>query len=155
MPSSREKTIGESFQAQTKYRRGALPPKTGKVVSPFKVYANPLQLEQVFINLATNARDAIEATGRGTGSIAIKTRLDGNFVEVSFKDDGCGMNDLTKTKAFNPFFTTKEVGKGMGIGLSLSYGILNKIQASIVVQSELGKGTEFVIRVPVDFRNLA
>ena len=47
MPSSREKTIGESFQAQTKYRRGALPPKTGKVVSPFKVYANPLEVASV------------------------------------------------------------------------------------------------------------
>src|SRR5436309_11245678 len=90
------------------------------------VYSNPLQLEQVFINLATNARDAIEATGRGRGTIAISTRQAGNFLEVAFHDDGCGMSDKTKTKAFNPFFTTKEVGKGMGLGLSLSYGILSK-----------------------------
>ncbi len=122
---------------------------------PALVYANPLQLEQVFINLATNARDAIESTGRGTGNIWIRTKALGNFVEVRFKDDGHGMNDRTKSKAFNPFFTTKEVGKGMGLGLSLSYGIISKIHGSILVESELGKGTEFLIRIPKDFRELA
>ncbi len=119
------------------------------------VYANPLQLEQVFINLATNARDAIEATGRGRGTIWIRTKAVGKFVEVHFTDDGIGMNDRTKAKAFNPFFTTKEVGKGMGLGLSLSYGILNKLHGSIVVQSEIGKGATFVIRIPLDFREVA
>jgi PAS domain S-box-containing protein len=120
-----------------------------------KVYANPLQLEQVFINLAANARDAIEATGRGSGSLRIATRTVKGFVEVSFRDDGCGMTEKNKAKAFNPFFTTKEVGKGMGLGLSLSYGILSKLQGSIVVESEIGKGAEFVVRIPVDFRELA
>jgi PAS domain S-box-containing protein len=118
------------------------------------VYGNPLQLEQVFINLSTNARDAIESTGRGSGNIWITTRDDGDFVEVSFRDDGGGMNERTKSKIFNPFFTTKEVGQGMGLGLSLSYGILNKIHASIVVESELGKGTRFIIRIPKDFREV-
>jgi PAS domain S-box-containing protein len=120
-----------------------------------KIYANPLQLEQVFINLATNARDAIEATGRGKGVIRIHTRSAGDFVEVLFRDDGIGMSERTKTKVFNPFFTTKEVGKGMGLGLSLSYGILSKLQGSIVVESELGKGAAFVVRIPKDFRELA
>lgn len=124
----------------------------GKKIS--KVYANPLQLEQVFINLSTNARDAIEAAGRGTGNVWIEAHDSKDFVEVSFKDDGCGMNERTRSKIFNPFFTTKEVGKGMGLGLSLSYGILNKIHASIVVESELGKGTRFVIRLPKDFREV-
>jgi len=118
------------------------------------VYANPIALEQVFINLASNARDAIEATGRGNGKIVIKTKSSGNFIEVSFKDDGCGMNERTKSKAFNPFFTTKEVGKGMGMGLSMSYGILNKLQGSIIVNSEAGKGTEFIVRLPQDFREV-
>jgi len=118
------------------------------------VYANPVQLEQVFINLATNARDAIEATGRGSGRIEIHTKQSGKFIEVSFKDDGMGMDDRTKSKAFNPFFTTKEVGQGMGLGLSLSYGILSKIHGSIVVQSEVGKGAAFLIRIPQDFREL-
>jgi PAS domain S-box-containing protein len=120
-----------------------------------EIYANPLQLEQVFINLATNARDAIEATGRGAGTIRIHTRCAGNFVEVLFKDDGIGMSERTRTKIFNPFYTTKEVGRGMGLGLSLSYGILSKLQGSIVAESELGKGAAFVIRIPRDFRELA
>ena len=120
-----------------------------------QVYANPLQLEQVFINLATNARDAIEATERGAGSVSISTRVNGEFVEIIFKDDGCGMSDRTQAKAFNPFFTTKEVGKGMGLGLSLSYGMISKLHGSIVVQSEIGKGTTFLIRLPIDFRELA
>ena len=119
------------------------------------VYANALQLEQVFINLATNARDAIEAAGRGRGKLKISTRDAGSFVEIEFQDDGVGMNERTKAKAFNPFFTTKEVGKGMGIGLSLSYGILNRIHGSMVVESELGKGTTFIVKVPVDFREIA
>ena len=118
------------------------------------VYANPLQLEQVFINLSTNARDAIEATGQGKGNIWIRTRGTEKFVEISFRDDGAGMNDRTKAKVFNPFFTTKEVGKGMGLGLSLSYGILSKINASIVVESEAGKGTTFLINLPRDFREV-
>jgi len=120
-----------------------------------KIYANPLQLEQVFINLATNARDAIEATGRGSGKVSITTRSAGDLVEVEFRDDGVGMNDRTKAKAFNPFFTTKEVGKGMGLGLSLSYGMVSKLHGSIVVESELGKGAAFLIRLPRDFRELA
>lgn len=125
-----------------------------------KVYANPLQLEQVFINLASNARDAIEATGRGGGRVSIRTRLvadakGAELVEIVFRDDGAGMSERTKAKVFNPFFTTKEVGKGMGLGLSLSYGILSKLQASVVVESEVGKGAEFVIRIPRDFRELA
>lgn len=119
------------------------------------VYANPLQLEQVFINLMTNARDAIQATGRGSGVIAITTRPAGKFVEILFRDDGTGINERAKTKIFNPFFTTKEVGKGMGLGLSLSYGILSKLQGSIVVESEWGKGAAFLIRVPRDFRDVA
>lgn len=120
-----------------------------------KVWGNALQLEQVFINLATNARDAIEATGRGSGTVSIRTRCEGDFVEVLFRDDGCGMSDKTRQKAFNPFFTTKEVGKGMGLGLSLSYGVISKLHGSVVVESDLGKGTLFRVRLPRDYRELA
>ena len=113
-----------------------------------------MQLEQVFINLATNARDAIEATSRGSGKVSISTTHSAGFIEVYFRDDGIGMNDRTKAKMFNPFFTTKEVGKGMGLGLSLSYGILSKLHGSIVVETELGKGTAFLIKIPCDFREM-
>ena len=118
------------------------------------IYTNEVQLEQVFINLLTNARDAIEATGRGQGQISIKTVLDGDFIEATVEDNGIGMDTKTKKKLFNPFFTTKEVGKGMGIGLSLSYGILEKLQGTIVVESSEGKGTKFLIRLPKDYREL-
>ena len=117
-----------------------------------KVYANPISLEQVFINLASNARDAIEAGGKGKGRITIYTKKSGPFVEILFRDDGPGMTERTKQKLFNPFFTTKEVGKGMGLGLSLSFGILNKLHGSIMVESELGRGAAFVVRLPQDFR---
>ncbi|MEW6055764.1 MAG: ATP-binding protein [Bdellovibrionota bacterium] len=118
-----------------------------------KVYCNPFQLEQVFINLATNARDAIEANRGVQGKILIRTRRDGDhMVEIQYEDNGCGMADYVKAKIFNPFFTTKEVGKGMGLGLSISYGILSRIHASIIVQSTMGKGSVFTIKLPVDYR---
>ena len=83
-----------------------------------EVYANPLQLEQVFINLATNARDAIEATGRGQGTIAIHDAMRRRISSRSSSGTTeCGMSDEPKAKVFNPFFTTKEVGKGMGLGI--------------------------------------
>lgn len=117
-----------------------------------KVYCNPFQLEQVFINLATNARDAIEAKRSGVGTIEIETRLGANMIEVVYADDGCGIPEATKSKIFNPFFTTKEVGKGMGLGLSISYGILSRLNASILVESSVGKGSVFTIKLPVDYR---
>lgn len=119
-----------------------------------QLYCNPFQLEQVFINLATNARDAIEAKRAGHGVILITTTksASGDFIEIKYEDDGCGIAESSKGKIFNPFFTTKEVGKGMGLGLSISYGILSRINASILVESAMGKGTTFTIKLPVDYR---
>lgn len=123
-----------------------------------KIYCNPFQLEQVFINLATNARDAIEATGRGSGKIDIEIRRKSGdskrFLEVGFRDDGVGMESETKNKAFEPFYTTKEVGKGTGLGLSVSYGILSKIHGSMMIESAPGKGASFLLTLPVDYRTL-
>jgi PAS domain S-box-containing protein len=121
-----------------------------------KIFCNPFQLEQVFINLSTNARDAIEATRRGDGQIDISVSLlaDKRFIEIIFKDNGCGMSSESKDKAFEPFFTTKEVGKGTGLGLSVSYGILGKINGSMMIESTPGKGTSFRLKLPVDFRTL-
>lgn len=123
-----------------------------------KIYCNPFQLEQVFINLSTNARDAIEATGRGSGKIEIEFRRKAadpkRFIEVSFRDDGVGMSTETKNKAFEPFYTTKEVGKGTGLGLSVSYGILSKIHGSMMIESAPGKGASFLLTLPVDYRTL-
>ena len=112
-------------------------------------------MEQVLINLSSNAKDAIQASRHHSGKIEITTRKKSGWIEIIFKDNGLGMDQKTQSKIFNPFFTTKEVGKGMGLGLSLSYGILQKFHASISVKSELGKGTEFCIRVPIDFREIS
>lgn len=123
-----------------------------------KIHCNPFQLEQVFINLAANARDAIEVGGKGEGRIEIKVRRktgDGKrFLEVEFRDDGCGMNPETKNRALEPFYTTKEVGKGTGLGLSVSYGILSKIHGTMMIESAPGKGAVFVLTLPVDYRTL-
>ena len=128
--------------------------KASKIPS---VYCNPFQLEQVFINLATNARDAIEATGRNQGLIEINIHPkenDKRFIEITFSDDGVGMNNEIINHAFEPFYTTKEVGKGTGLGLSVSYGIVSKINGTILIESNPGKGTTFNIVLPIDFRTL-
>lgn len=122
------------------------------------VYCNPFQLEQVFINLATNARDAIELADRGSGKIEIELRRKSDdpkrFLEVQFSDDGCGMTSETKNRAAEPFYTTKEVGKGTGLGLSVSYGIMSKIHGTILIESTPGRGTTFLLTLPVDYRTL-
>lgn len=123
-----------------------------------QVYCNPFQLEQVFINLSTNARDAIEASGHGEGKIEIHVRRKADdpkrFIEVEFRDDGAGMSTETKNRALEPFYTTKEVGKGTGLGLSVSYGILSKINGTMMIESAPGKGATFVLTIPVDYRTL-
>ena len=113
------------------------------------LFANPIQLEQVFVNLFSNARDAIESAGPARGTICVHVRPRGNAIEVSIKDNGCGMSEAIQQKIFDPFFTTKEVGKGTGLGLSISYGILKKLEAETTVVSKVNQGTEFIIRFPI------
>jgi signal transduction histidine kinase len=105
----------------------------------------PGQLNQVFMNLLTNAIDAINVNGK----IFITTWSEKNFAAISIRDTGKGMSEEVKQKIFDPFFTTKEVGKGTGLGLSISYGIIEKHKGKIEVKSESGKGTEFIILLPV------
>lgn len=124
------------------------------------VMADSLQLEQVLMNLATNARDAmlngglltIETQEIELGSDLIKHHSymkSGRYALVSFTDTGMGMDETTKTKIFEPFFTTKEVGKGTGLGLSIVYGIIKQHQGYINVYTEEGKGTTFKIYLPL------
>lgn len=102
------------------------------------------QLNQVLMNLITNAADAIE----GEGEIVITTRANDDGVTISVKDSGCGMPDDVKSQIFDPFFTTKEVGSGTGLGLSISYGIVEKHGGKIDVDSTVGEGTTFTITLP-------
>ncbi len=104
------------------------------------------KINQVFMNLISNAIQAIE----GKGTIQISSKKVEESVEISIKDSGGGIPENVKNKIFDPFFTTKEVGKGTGLGLSISHGIIAEHGGDILVISELGKGTEFVISLPIE-----
>jgi two-component system, cell cycle sensor histidine kinase and response regulator CckA len=107
---------------------------------PCLVQADVGQIEQVLINLAINAQDAMPRGG--TLTIAIDTPS-GRGVELVVADTGCGMDSVTREHAFEPFFTTKEPGKGTGLGLAMVYGIVKQHEGTIVVDSEEGRGTTF------------
>ena len=108
------------------------------------------ELNQVFMNLLTNAAQSIEKQGK----IGIKTGLlhdnGHSFVEVRISDTGCGIAEENLSRIFDPFFTTKEVGKGTGLGLNISYKVIEKHKGKITVESEVGKGTTFIVRLPVE-----
>ncbi|MCK4486003.1 MAG: response regulator [Desulfobacterales bacterium] len=109
-----------------------------------EVQCYPQQLNQVFVNLLVNGAQAIEKQGE----INITTRaLDGK-VEIKISDTGSGIPEGNLSKIFDPFFTTKEVGKGTGLGLNVAYNIIKKHKGVIDVESTLGKGTTFTIRIP-------
>ena len=113
------------------------------------IEANPTEFKQVIINMIGNSRDAIEQAGTARGKIEITAEHKKNTIELKIRDNGCGMDENTRQKIFDPFFTTKEVGKGTGLGMSISYSILKKMNAEISIQSEVGKGTEFTIILPI------
>lgn len=103
------------------------------------------KINQVFLNIINNAIHAVPKYGE----IKIVTRSQGNHILISIQDNGKGMDKVTQEKIFEPFFTTKEVGEGTGLGLSISYGIIEQHQGKIEVESEIGKGTRFLISLPI------
>lgn len=105
----------------------------------------PQQLNQVFLNLLVNAAQAMEKQGH----IVVRTRLDNDMVIVSVADNGKGMPEQVKNRIFEPFFTTKEAGKGTGLGLSISADIIRKHGGEISVESAVGVGTTFTVKLPV------
>src|SRR5207249_10675575 len=111
------------------------------------ILANPIQLEQVFINLLTNARDAVAESPRK--AIRISGSLGPEGVEVAFTDTGEGIPPGVERRIFDPFFTTKEVGKGTGLGLSITYGIIKEHGGTISVVSPPGEGATFLIHLPL------
>lgn len=104
------------------------------------------QLNQVFMNLIVNAAQAIEEHG----TIVIKTGANDAMVWVEISDTGKGVEPENLKRIFDPFFTTKPIGQGTGLGLSVSYGIIEKHQGQLEAKSELGKGTTFRISLPVN-----
>jgi two-component system NtrC family sensor kinase len=112
------------------------------------VLTDPSQLQQVFLNLITNAIDAHD--GKPYGTIRVATRADDEHrkVFIHFADTGSGIPKEILNKIFDPFFTTKAVGKGTGLGLSICYSIMQRLGGSISVKSKVGQGTEFILSVP-------
>jgi len=106
------------------------------------------QLQQVFMNIIVNAETEMKQA-HGRGKLTIKTEQIDNKIRLSFKDDGPGIAKENIGKVFNPFFTTREVGEGTGLGLSLSYGIIAEHKGALYVKSRLGKGATFFIELPI------
>ena len=115
----------------------------------------PGKLNQVFLNMMSNAIHAIDSRWNGTkgGKFTISTWNDESNIYVSFKDNGVGMAEEVKRKIFDPFFTTKDVGEGTGLGLSIAYNTIKKHDGSIDTITTLGEGTEFVIALPINHAN--
>ncbi|QYM80364.1 response regulator [Horticoccus luteus] len=110
------------------------------------------QLQQVFINILGNARQAIQGV-QDKGQIIVRVFAAGAMVQVEFEDDGPGIRPENLSRIFDPFFTTKPVGKGTGLGLSLSYGIIQEHGGKIYVRSEPGRGACFTVELPVAPQN--
>lgn len=113
-----------------------------------KAMVDPHQIQQVFLNIINNARQAIEGH-QPKGLIQIATETCGQVVRITFQDNGPGISEKNLSKVFDPFFTTKDVGKGTGLGLSLCYGIIKEHGGAISVRSKPGEGATFVIELPL------
>jgi len=124
------------YKAEVKKEYGVIP----------EVNCNIQRLEQVFINILVNAAHAIEKRG----IISIKTYAEENSVYIRISDTGSGIPEENLKKIFDAFYTTKSAGKGTGLGLSISYKIIQEHKGEIFVESEVGKGTTFTIKLPVE-----
>jgi signal transduction histidine kinase len=126
--------------------------ETGKVMIRRELAPKPpvvdgieYKLQQVLLNLFLNARDAMP---RG-GWLAVSTRIADNQVIVEVADTGSGIPSEQLSRIYDPFFTTKSIGQGTGLGLSIAYGIVREHDGSMQVESAVGQGTRFTLRLPV------
>ncbi len=108
---------------------------------------DPSQVERVFMNIIINAAEAMEGNGRLT--LTTRFEPDDQFIELQFANTGPAIAKDNLDKIFDPFFTTKDTGHGVGLGLAISYGIVKEHRGTITVESEPGKGTTFIVRLPV------
>ena len=116
---------------------------------PPYVFGDPSQLQEVFVNLIVNAIHSMEKGGGLTISTTVNSAADGGTLEVAIADSGCGIPEENLQKIFNPFFTTKEVGKGTGLGLAIAQRIVQDHKGTISVESTVGKGTIFRLSFPI------
>lgn len=140
-----DRTLGERVTVQTQFDSGSWP-----------IWVDKHQLENSLLNLAVNARDAMNGEGvltiqTGTRTLAVGdlgSARPGEYVSISVSDTGCGMDRDTLDRVFEPFFTTKPVGEGTGLGLSQIFGFVRQSQGEIEIISELGRGTTVSILLP-------
>jgi signal transduction histidine kinase len=109
---------------------------------------DPGQIQQVFLNLIVNAEYSMKKTGK-PGELRIKTKKLNDKITISFRDNGLGISEENMKRLFQPFFTTKPVGEGTGLGLSLSRSIIIEHSGTISVESELNEGATFQIELPI------
>ncbi|MEA3436535.1 MAG: ATP-binding protein, partial [Thermodesulfobacteriota bacterium] len=107
------------------------------------------QLQQAFINFISNAAESMETAGNGLLNVKTQYLPVDDKIKITFKDNGVGIPQENFSKLFEPFFTTKKKGKGVGLGLSVAYGIVEEHGGSIHVNSKEGKGTTFNIKLPL------
>jgi two-component system NtrC family sensor kinase len=117
-------------------------------IPKFECYAG--QMNQVFMNMLDNAAQAIKETG----NVYIRTKVENNNMVVEIEDTGQGIPEDVLPRIFDPFFTTKPVGSGSGLGLSITYRIVKSHNGEIEVESELGKGTKFIVKIPLNWQEL-
>ncbi|UYP47849.1 Sensor histidine kinase RcsC [Candidatus Lokiarchaeum ossiferum] len=150
-----QRMIGEDIELNTVFSCDSAP-----------IFANPTQIEQVILNLATNARDAMPEGGKFTLKIDIIDFSIENkknhfklppqkYIHLQASDTGCGIKNELKNRIFEPFFTTKERGKGTGLGLSTVYGIIKQVKGVIDVFSEESMGTTFHIYIPYSLKKIS
>jgi two-component system NtrC family sensor kinase len=113
-----------------------------------RTMADPDQIQQVFFNVITNAEHSI-LSARGQGKLRVRSRADKSYVRLTFADDGVGIPQENLRRVFDPFFTTKEGGQGTGLGLTISYGIIDEHGGRIRVESRPGKGAAFTVELPI------
>ena len=111
------------------------------------VVIDPSQVERVIMNMIINAAEAME--GDGELFLTTYSRQGSGFINLEFQDNGPGISSENIEKIFDPFFTTKDVGHGTGLGLAISYGVVKAHNGTITVESEISKGTKFIVRLPV------
>ncbi|UCE99365.1 MAG: cache domain-containing protein [Planctomycetota bacterium] len=112
-----------------------------------KVFMDVSQMQQVFTNIVLNGAEAME--GKGEMTVSTRMAADNEYIEIEFSDTGCGIAPENHEKIFDPFYTTKEIGRGTGLGLSISHGIIARHDGTIEVKSQPGRGTSFIIRLPL------
>jgi two-component system NtrC family sensor kinase len=113
-----------------------------------RTMVDPDQIQQVLFNIITNAEHAV-LSARGKGKLKVRSRADKGYVRLSFSDDGVGISADNLRRVFDPFFTTKEGGQGTGLGLTISYGIIDDHGGRILVESRAGKGSTFTVELPI------